>query len=248
MDRFGCGGFGMVGFLAPPLGCALGTAEVRPLGTAEAFPSASSLFSCSDSLKSLPGGGRATDTRPKLALEVLRDISVSPPKYEHANGYVKTFIDAMAKTDVQRPSPSFSSLQDFALEKVLDVNTTLKTCAILARTKCDNLQAIIIAEKCPFVADQLVALLESAAPLDSVFQNDIYSQHLMHVGPPLDQGKFTIICPCTEKHVRKYCKQELYVIRETPEDYETITKPFIQKHQFDLKVGPVHYPHNWYSC
>ena len=177
------------------------------------------------------------DTRPKLALEVLRDIalSLSPPKYKHAHGYVKTFIDSMATTE-ERPPPSFSSLQDFTLDRVLDVNTTLKTCAILARTKSDNHPAVIIAEKCPFVADHLASMLESGAQLDTVFQNDIYSQHLMHVAAPLDQGKFTIICPCTEKHVRKYCKQELYVIRETPEDYETITKPFIQRHQFDLQV------------
>lgn len=140
----------------------------------------------------------------------------------------------MAKTE-ERP-PTFSSLQDFALEEVLDVNTTLKTCAILARSKSDNLQAVIIAEKCPFVANHLVSMLENGAELDSVFQNDIYSQHLMRIGAPLDQGKVTIICPCTEKHVRKYGKQQLYIIRETPEDYQTITKPFIQRHQFDLKV------------
>ena len=36
MDRFDCGGLGMVDFLAPPLGCSLGTAEARSLGTAEA--------------------------------------------------------------------------------------------------------------------------------------------------------------------------------------------------------------------
>ena len=142
----------------------------------------------------------------------------------------------MEKTEELQHPPSFSTLHDFVLEKVLDVNTTLKTCAILARTKVDSLQAVIIAEKCPFVADQLVSVLESGAHLDSVFQNDIYSQHLMSVGAPHDQGRVTIICPCTEKHVRKFTKQELYIIRETPEDYQTITKPFIQRHQFDLKV------------
>ena len=108
---------------------------------------------------------------------------------------------------------------------------------------------MIIVEKSPFVADHLTSMLESGAQLDTVFRDDIYSQHLMRVGTPLDQGKFTIICPCTEKHMRKYCKQELYIIRETPEDYETITKPFIQRHQFDLQVyGRVYDPCNCYLC
>lgn len=48
--------------------------------------------------------------------------------------------------------------------------------------------------------------------------------------------KTTIIHPATEKHVVKYSKQNLYLIDETSEIYNTITLPFLEKEQFSLQV------------
>ncbi|KAF8887123.1 scavenger mRNA decapping enzyme [Infundibulicybe gibba] len=39
--------------------------------------------------------------------------------------------------------------------------------------------------------------------------------------------KINIICPATDVHVRKYTKQELVMVKETPEMYERIVKPYI---------------------
>ena len=48
--------------------------------------------------------------------------------------------------------------------------------------------------------------------------------------------KTTLIYPATDKHIAKYSAQEMYVIEETPEDYEKITLPFIEKSHFSIEV------------
>lgn len=47
-----------------------------------------------------------------------------------------------------------------------------------------------------------------------------------------------MICPATEKHVNKYVRQETFLIKETEEDYESITLPYINSQSFSLQVGP----------
>lgn len=46
--------------------------------------------------------------------------------------------------------------------------------------------------------------------------------------------KATIVYPATEKHINKYLEQDFFVIRETPENYEKITLPFLEKEQFSV--------------
>ena len=134
------------------------------------------------------------------------------------------------------PVPTINSLDEFVFERVLSKDTNSKTCSLLMKTKKDGLQAVILIEKAPFSDCDFGPLLEGQLQLDRVFQNDIYSQHIANLPLPYAQAKFTIICPCTEKHIRKYSKQEVYCIRETPADYINVTEPFLQKHQFDMKV------------
>ncbi|VDO14080.1 unnamed protein product, partial [Brugia timori] len=47
--------------------------------------------------------------------------------------------------------------------------------------------------------------------------------------------KTTLINPCTEKHIAKYRDQKRYVIYETPDDYKTITLPYLEEQQFTMK-------------
>jgi len=39
--------------------------------------------------------------------------------------------------------------------------------------------------------------------------------------------KINVICPATEVHIRKYTKQDILLVQETPEIYEHVVKPFI---------------------
>lgn len=51
--------------------------------------------------------------------------------------------------------------------------------------------------------------------------------------------KTTIIHPATEKHIEKYSVQNIYLIYETPDIYNSITLPHIEGEQFDLQVNNV---------
>lgn len=48
--------------------------------------------------------------------------------------------------------------------------------------------------------------------------------------------KTTLIYPATKKHIEKNSAQDVFVIRETAEDYKEITLPFIEESQFSLQV------------
>ncbi|KAI9511639.1 scavenger mRNA decapping enzyme [Russula earlei] len=39
--------------------------------------------------------------------------------------------------------------------------------------------------------------------------------------------KINVICPATEVHIRKYSKQQIHIVRETPALYERIVRPYI---------------------
>lgn len=49
--------------------------------------------------------------------------------------------------------------------------------------------------------------------------------------------KVTVVCPATEKHVKKYQRQESHLVEETAEDYRSITLPYIQSQSFSLQVS-----------
>lgn len=49
--------------------------------------------------------------------------------------------------------------------------------------------------------------------------------------------KVTVVCPATEKHLKKYQRQESYLVEETAEDYSSITLPYIESQSFSLQVS-----------
>lgn len=51
--------------------------------------------------------------------------------------------------------------------------------------------------------------------------------------------KTTVVYPATEKHLKKYLRQEVHIIQETEEDYKNITLPFIQSQSFSIQVWNV---------
>ncbi|VDN87383.1 unnamed protein product [Brugia pahangi] len=65
--------------------------------------------------------------------------------------------------------------------------------------------------------------------------NDIYSNHILFPPEKFSGIKTTLINPCTEKHIAKYRDQKRYVIYETPDDYKTITLPYLEEQQFTMK-------------
>lgn len=88
---------------------------------------------------------------------------------------------------------------------------------------------------------------ESSRFIELVSKNDIYHYYLagyynydekcengcdpklteISSGKKILEAKFTIIHPASDAHIAKYTKRDRILIRETPEIYESITKPYI---------------------
>ncbi|KFP88671.1 m7GpppX diphosphatase, partial [Apaloderma vittatum] len=94
---------------------------------------------------------------------------------------------------------------------------------------------MIILEKTPFQEEKLLDLLKKHTKLELQMRNDIYSTYHLYPPPELSEIKTTVVYPATEKHLQKYLRQEVHLIRETREDYENVTLPFIQSQSFSVQ-------------
>ncbi|XP_009467870.1 PREDICTED: m7GpppX diphosphatase [Nipponia nippon] len=99
----------------------------------------------------------------------------------------------------------------------------------------EGTDAIVILEKTPFQEEKVSDLLKKHTKLELQMRNDIYSTYHLYPPPELSEIKTTVVYPATEKHLQKYLRQEVHLIRETWEDYKNITLPFIQSQSFSIQ-------------
>ncbi|KEY71507.1 hypothetical protein S7711_03573 [Stachybotrys chartarum IBT 7711] len=110
----------------------------------------------------------------------------------------------------------------------------------------DNKPALLILERAPFPssADYLGNLPASLAQLANLGANDIYHWYMARSGAVASGGggsantaggadffadlKINLIYPCTETHVKKYSKQGVRFVTETPEIYRDKVRPYMQ--------------------
>ena len=51
--------------------------------------------------------------------------------------------------------------------------------------------------------------------------------------------KTTVVYPATEKHLHKYLRQDLHLVRETGSDYKNVTFPHLESQSLSIQVtGP----------
>ncbi|XP_014700906.1 m7GpppX diphosphatase isoform X2 [Equus asinus] len=95
--------------------------------------------------------------------------------------------------------------------------------------------AVVILEKTPFQVEQVAQLLNGSPELQLQFSNDIYSTY--HLFPPrqLSDVKTTVVYPATEKHLQKYLRQDLRLVRETGGDYKNITLPHLESQSLSIQ-------------
>ncbi|XP_042349373.1 m7GpppX diphosphatase [Plectropomus leopardus] len=105
---------------------------------------------------------------------------------------------------------------------------------IFIHGKLADQEAVVILEKTPIREDALAELF-SGSRLQLEMRNDIYSTYRLQPPPQLSEIKTTVVCPATEKHVKKYQRQESFLVEETEEDYQSITLPYIQKQSFSVQ-------------
>jgi m7GpppX diphosphatase len=101
----------------------------------------------------------------------------------------------------------------------------------------DGQPALLILERAPFPTspDYLTSISASLRTLKNLGANDVYHWYLASSGaiehPDSDSFadlKINLIYPCTEQHVKKYSKQGVRFVLETPEIYRDHVRPFMQ--------------------
>ncbi|KAL3990086.1 m7GpppX diphosphatase [Acanthocheilonema viteae] len=128
------------------------------------------------------------------------------------------------------------NLESFRFKEILGEDAAHKVAFVLLDVKGYGNQAIMIAERTPFPKnEQDWNTIVSHCSLKTVSTNDIYSNLILFPPEKFAGIKATLINPCTEKHITKYRDQKRYVIHETPDDYKSITLPYLEEHQFTLK-------------
>ncbi|XP_029812845.1 m7GpppX diphosphatase [Suricata suricatta] len=99
----------------------------------------------------------------------------------------------------------------------------------------DGEDAIVILEKTPFQVEQVAQLLMGSPELQLQFCNDIYRTY--HLFPPrqLSDVKTTVVYPATEKHLEKYLRQDLHLVRETGANYKNVTLPHLESQSLSIQ-------------
>ncbi|KAL0994585.1 hypothetical protein UPYG_G00124460 [Umbra pygmaea] len=100
--------------------------------------------------------------------------------------------------------------------------------------KLNDQEAVIIMEKTPIREDTLLELF-NCSRLKLEMSNDIYRTYQLQPPAHLNEIKTTVVCPATEKHVKKYLLQETYLVEESGDDYRSITLPYIQSQSFSVQ-------------
>ncbi|GAA5833787.1 hypothetical protein JCM5353_003316 [Sporobolomyces roseus] len=136
-------------------------------------------------------------------------------------------------------SPSFTNAQNllksYQHERTLNEDPKELVVYLLGTAVPENSQerapAILKIEKTPYSPGEAVSLasVEAWSRLEMKTCNDIYSTSLAWFAPGRSNAdvQLTAICPATEKHILKYSVQESRLLRETPELYESVVKPYI---------------------
>nr|DBA16621.1 TPA: hypothetical protein GDO54_003999 [Pyxicephalus adspersus] len=137
-----------------------------------------------------------------------------------------------AAREVENPLPGFR------LSAVLRESARDKTIFLHGQVSGDDEakeDAVVILERAPFQAESVSDLLGKNPPMTLQLKNDIYGVYHLSPPPELNEVKATVIRPATEKHIKKYLRQEVYLIQESGEDYKNITLPFIQAQSFSIQ-------------
>ncbi|CAB60481.1 m7GpppX diphosphatase [Caenorhabditis elegans] len=131
-------------------------------------------------------------------------------------------------------------LQDAKFQEILGADSSHKSLFVLL-SHPDGSQGILLANKSPFSEEKSdIEKLLATAQLQEISRNDIFGSYNIEIDPKLNLLKSQLIYPINDRLIAKYRQEEKFVIRETPELYETVTRPYIEKYQLNL---------NWvYNC
>jgi len=179
----------------------------------------------------------------KRALDTEQDTAIEAklPRIDNAdkNGISdKSTGDNTSSKDSEKSTKDAVSLSDFSkfkFRRVLNDNSSKKLIFVEGEFSGSDGAAVVILEKQPFSVETVPQLFTKDTSLDKIFQNDIYGNYMATLPPQLNLVKSTIVHPATEKHIKKYMKEKVYIIEETAELYNTVTKPYVESQPTSIK-------------
>ncbi|KAK2054185.1 scavenger mRNA decapping enzyme, partial [Colletotrichum caudatum] len=126
----------------------------------------------------------------------------------------------------------------FKLDRVLNQDQAGRRTSLLGTIDAEP--ALLILERAPFPTDPayLAAAPASLASIANLGANDIYHWYLASSGGGgaaapdpalLADLKINLIYPCTDAHVKKYSRQGVRLVTETPELYAERVRPYMQR-------------------
>lgn len=141
-------------------------------------------------------------------------------------------------------------VKKFKFIRILDSNPQSKILSMLG--SIDKKDAIITVEKTHFAMNETVrrqsqdgeavpvlyscedefSCINGIEELKSITSNDIYHWGLTILKQDMEHNptaKLNLIWPATPVHIKKYEQQNYHMIKETPEIYERIVKPYIDE-------------------
>ncbi|XP_016987739.2 m7GpppX diphosphatase [Drosophila rhopaloa] len=145
-------------------------------------------------------------------------------------------------------SPSYD-LSKFRLKRILTNNSVRKSISLLGTfpdlSETDD--AIVVFEKNAYRESDVAtaepptkespkkpSYFNAELKVATEFINNIYGSFQVVPSRDLCAVKSTVIYPATDKHIEKYSVCQKYLIRETPDLYQKITKPYLTSSQFSL--------------
>ena len=171
------------------------------------------------------------------------------PKLDQAKESVPKIEQESSKNGSESNNNHFP-FQQFQAHRTLFSDPRTKSICVLGGFTNTNQQqqgqrgqGIVIAEKQPLTESSLSHLFSASSPEVQVrkkFQNDVYSQYVLECKEGgVGEVRVTTVYPATEAHVTKYEAQYCRLVRETPDNYLSITKPFAVKQTLSLDVSQV---------
>nr|XP_055063821.1 m7GpppX diphosphatase [Misgurnus anguillicaudatus] len=148
------------------------------------------------------------------------------------NGTEAKRLKTQSDNECESEHSSDNPVSDLEITRVLRESAREKNIFIHGKVKDQD--AVVILEKTPIGQDTLKELLKSSE-LKLEMKNDVYSTYQLHAPAHLNQIKTTVVCPATEKHVKKYLHQESFLVEESGEDYRNITLPYISNQSFSVQ-------------
>lgn len=107
----------------------------------------------------------------------------------------------------------------------------------------DGQPALLVLERAPFPssADYLASVPATLQAIQNLGANDVYHWYLANSGTTATAAfadlKINLIWPCTPKHIKKYSKQGLRFVTETPAIYLSHVRPYMAAQRADGRLN-----------